>query len=85
MLEPDPLEPGHRTKEVYAFMAVDPADDSEGIVGYKIGNSIVPLVASDDKRLDSYRPLAQQVATATNQEIRVAKFSIREDLEVIKP
>lgn len=45
----------------------------------------IPMVAADRNRLESLRPLARQIAAATNKEIKLIHMGGRQDVEVIRP
>lgn len=78
-------KPGFRITEFYAFTCIDD-DDTEGLVAYFNGpQGWMPLVTADKTRMDYMRTLAQQVATATGKTIKISVFSVREDVEEIKP
>lgn len=74
---------GFRIVEIHAFVTVD--DDIEGVVAYLGPAGWSPLICADQARVDSMRSMAQDIATATNKTIKLAKFSVREDVEEIKP
>lgn len=71
-----------RIEAIHAFIAVD-GDDEEGIIGQRMGDSWLPFIAADIQRLEQLRPIAEAIAEATGQEVRLVRFSVREDLEVI--
>jgi hypothetical protein len=76
--------PGFRIQSLTAYVAVDPADDSEGVVGHLLADgTTMPLIGADEKRLEDLRPYAEHVAQMTGQTIKLVRFSVREDLEVI--
>lgn len=71
---------------MYAFVISDTSPDDEGIVAAMGPGGIwIPLVGSDRARVDSLRTMVQQIATATGKPIRLVRFSVREELEVIEP
>lgn len=76
------MKPGFKIKTIHAFIAED-QDGTEGIVGTRIGSDWLPFVCADEARIASFRPLAEQIAKGTNKQIKLIKFSVREDLEVI--
>lgn len=72
-------------EEVFAFVATE-ADGEEGVVAWQIQNyGWMPLIAADAKRIESLRPIAQEVASATGRRITLARFHLRQDIEVIAP
>lgn len=73
-----------KINEIYAFIAVGTDPSDEGIVAWKFGDSWVPLVGADMARIESLRPLAQNLARTVDKSIILTKFSLREDLEEIR-
>ena len=69
--------------ELYAFIAID--NEGEGLTGMQVGNMMMPMVAANKERVDSLRQTAQHISNSTGREIKLIKFSLREELEVIKP
>lgn len=77
---------GFRIDRLTAYVAVDPADDEEGIVGHRMPDgTMMPLIGADETRIRDMRPYAESVAAATGQQIKLVRFSVREDLDVIDP
>lgn len=69
--------------QVWIFIADD--EEGEGVVGFKAGNQWMPLVAADEARVESLRQVAENVAQVSNTKITLAKFSVRQNLEIISP
>lgn len=80
-----PGAPGFRIRDLHAFVAIDPADDSEGIVGMidPATGAHMPLIGADEARIKAYQPYAEEAAKVTGQPIKLVRFSAREDLETI--
>lgn len=69
---------------VTAYIAAN--EDGEGIMSfYHPENGWMPMVAADQARVDSLRPLAEQMGRATGVRVIVAEFSVRKDIAVIEP
>lgn len=66
-----------------AYIAVN--DEGEGVTAFLRGGTWTPLVAADEASINRLRPLAQRIATESGRRIVVARFSVREDLEIIEP
>lgn len=81
-----PGSPGFRIKDMHAFIAIDPRDDSEGIVSRIDGRTGLhePLIGADQARIESHRPYAEEVARATGTPIKLVRFSVREDVETFQ-
>lgn len=73
-----------RIDEMFAFVA-DEGGGDEGVVATHTGAGWMPLVGADMNRVDSLRPLAEELARITGREIRLIKFTNREDLDVLSP
>jgi len=71
-----------RIDQMFAFIVVDD-DGTEGVCAFNGPNGPVPMVGADMARVESLRPIAQMLANALKKPVTVAKFSIREDIEVI--
>jgi hypothetical protein len=70
--------------EMYAFVAVD-RDGDEGIIGMRAPDgSWMPLVGADKARVESLRSIAREIARASHREVRLLRFSVREELEVLR-
>jgi len=68
---------------IKAYISIDDNGD-EGICGFmKPDGQWLPMVCADDARVDSLRPLAEKIAKASGKLITLARFSVREDMEVI--
>jgi hypothetical protein len=78
-----PGSPGFRIKDLHAFIAIDPTDDSEGIVGFTDLRTGInePLIGADQERIESHRPYVEGVVAATGQPIKLVRFSVREEVE----
>lgn len=75
-----------RIEKITAFTAVDPLDDAEGLVGFKMPTGDwMPMVGADEKRVEDLRGNAQEIANVTGKPITLVQFSVREDIETIKP
>lgn len=78
-----PGAPGFRITELHAFIAIDPKDDSEGIVSRidQMTGLHEPLIGADKARIESHRPYVEEVVRATGQRVVLARFSVRDDME----
>lgn len=72
-----------KINSIYVFIAIDEEPDDEGVVAELIGNNWFPLIAADEARVKSLKPIAKRIAQRTKKKITLAKFKVREDLEVI--
>ena len=68
---------------IYAFIATEEGPDDEGVVAALISDVWIPLVGADKERVESLKPIAKKIGQVTKKKITLAKFKVREDLEVI--
>ena len=73
-----------RIEHLWAFLSID-KDGDEAVCAAKMGDTWMPLVAADEKRLDQLRPIAEQVARQIGRPIHLVKFTVRKEIEVIAP
>lgn len=76
-----------RISELWAFIAEDAGPDDEGVVAeFRPETSAwVSLVGADRARMDSVRARAQDIANASGKRLKLVRFTVREELEVIVP
>ena len=74
-----------RIDEMYAFIQLDPLDNTEGIIAFLTSEGWMPMVGADMGRVRSLRERAQEVADQTGRPVQLVKFSTREELEMIRP
>lgn len=75
-----------RINEMYAFVAID-SDGTEGVCSFysRAMSGHMPMVGADTARVDLLRPIAQDMAKQMGVPIRVLRFTVREEIEVIEP
>jgi len=77
--------------EMFAFIQSDKDPDDEGVTAwnfydvFKDENNWMPLMGADMKRVESLKPIAQQIADKTRKPVQLVKFTCRTDLETINP
>jgi hypothetical protein len=71
-------------EEMYAFISYDKDDNDEGICAMNTRGMWIPMVGADMARVESLKPVAQQIVSMTGKKIKICKFSTREVLEIIK-
>ena len=79
---PDPIRP---IEEVYAFFVQGENQTQETIAAFRQNDLWVPMVTIDWQRVQKMMPYAQNVARLMKRPLRLAKFTMREDLELIEP
>lgn len=71
--------------EMYAFIALDPADNTEGIISFNTGDGPIPMVGADMAMVELLRPFAQAAAEAAKATVTLVRFSQRTNEEIIEP
>lgn len=76
---------GHVIDKLSAYIAV--IDSGEGIAAFQdvMKGVWMPMVGADDARIASLRPMAQAIAKMSGQKVVLARFSEREDIDIITP
>jgi hypothetical protein len=74
-----------RIEAMYAFVALDPDDNTEGVVAFMTPQGWVPMVGADLGRVEQLRPLAQEQAKELGLPILLLNFTNRTEVEVIDP
>jgi hypothetical protein len=73
-----------RIETLWAFFSIDAG--GEGVCAGPLGPfPVVPYIAADKARLDDLRPRAVAIAKRFGKPVRLAKFTKREDVEIIQP
>lgn len=71
---------GFRLESVHAFVCIDD-DGDEGVIGETLSDgTMMPFIAGDAKRVEILRPMAKKIGRIAGKEIRLVRFSQREDL-----
>ena len=79
-----PGKPGFRIKSIWAFIATNPEDDSEGIPAALMSGTWMPLMAADEDRVASLRPIARDLVSR-GAKIRLVRFDTMVELDEVKP
>jgi len=79
-----PGAPNFRIETLHAFIAVDPDDNSEGIVSHFNNRTGFheALIGADKARIESHRPMIEELVRTTRQPVKLVRFSVREDVEL---
>lgn len=75
-----------RIDRIWAFLSVG-ADNEEGVVGFldRRTGQWMPMVAADEKRLRALQELAQYTAETSGRAVRLVRFDVRTDVEILEP
>lgn len=60
--------------KLFAFVAID--NDEEGIVSMQMGNTHMPLIGADRKRVDDLREYAKIISEKSGKKIILKKFKL---------
>jgi hypothetical protein len=82
----DPPNELLRIDRIWLFISVDD-DGNEGVCAASLAGpgSLIPLIAADEERLESLRGVATEIAVLSGKTVRLLKFTVREEVEVIAP
>lgn len=70
-----------RIEAVWMVVSIDPVDNCEGVAATTMPNGVtLPLIASDEKRLENILPIARDIAMRTGMKFKLVKFTQREEL-----
>ena len=74
-----------RIEHVWAWITSD--EYGEGVCGFldQRHNQWIPLIAADQARLKSLRQYAIEIAQTSGRTVKLVKFTVREEEEIIKP
>lgn len=83
----DPRYDGFRITELWAFVAVDPDDNQEGLPAFNdpVTGQWHPLVCADERRVDSIRGMAQRLANMSGRPLELRRFTTMTHVETIEP
>lgn len=72
-----------RIEQLYAFIALDPEDNTEGVIAFQSPAGPMPMVAADMKRVEQMRPVAAALAREGGIKVTLCRFEIRTELETL--
>jgi hypothetical protein len=73
-----------KIETMFAYVAED--EEGEGVAAhYQEGVGWMPLVGADMARMESLRPIAQELANAGGKPLTLITFEKRTDVETIEP
>lgn len=75
-----------RIEQMYAFVCLDPEDNTEGIPAFidPATGMPMPMVAADMKRVEQMRPIAEGLVKQTGVRITLCRFEVRTEIEVLE-
>jgi hypothetical protein len=69
-----------RIERVWMIVSVDQSDGNEGVCAAEVNGMMLPLIATDEKRLPFIVDRAKDIKLATNIKLKLVKFSSREEV-----
>lgn len=69
--------------ELYIFIVEE--SEGEGIPAVEMDGVLMPLVGADMETINEMRRHAQMLADNSGFKIRLVRFSVREEMEIIEP
>jgi hypothetical protein len=73
-----------KIEEIWAYVAEEKPGD-EGVCAASTPMGWMPLVGADKERIQSLKHVAQTVADSSGCSIRLVKFTVRTNVDVIVP
>jgi hypothetical protein len=70
-----------KIETVSCFVAVGD-DGDEGVMGAKLGDTMMPLICADEARMADLFPIAKDIARETGMQFRVLQFQNRKDVTI---
>lgn len=61
--------------EVWAFCAIDPEDNTEGLISMQTPEGHLPFVCADRLRVEQMRPLARRIAHQAGRRVLLKRFT----------
>lgn len=77
-----PAKEPHKVRTITAFIVTE-ADGTEGITAFINNGRWVPMIGSDEERVESLKPIAKKISAAIGKPVQMVRFTVREDVEVI--
>jgi hypothetical protein len=71
--------------ELWAWVSLDPADGSEGVLAVNAGGVWMPLVGADRNRIESYRAFALEAQKHMPNPIELRRFGQMQVIESLQP
>lgn len=72
-----------RIERLYAFVAVDPADGTEGVMSFMGSMGWTPMVCMTESVVDLLRPRAEAVGRTTGAKVTLISFDHRVEIEEV--
>jgi hypothetical protein len=67
-------------EHISAYVAMDPADHTEGVVAFTSGGVAYPMVMADEEMIQRLRPRAVALARTFDVPVSLVRFSTRQVL-----
>ena len=71
---------GFKITRLYAFIAIDPEDGDEGVLGFlSPDGQWMPMIGADMERVASLKPMAEEISKATGVKYEIRYFTVTPD------
>jgi len=68
---------GFKITRLYAFIATDPEDGDEGIIGFQTDDGqMMPMIGADLARVESLIPMANAIANHSGVDYEIKYFEV---------
>jgi hypothetical protein len=74
-----------KVTELFAFVVADQDQDDEGVMAFLSGNTWLPMVGADIKKIEALRPIADSISRQMGKPYRVVRFRAVEEIELQGP
>jgi hypothetical protein len=71
--------------ELFAFVVADQDEDDEGVMAFKSGDTWMPMVGTDIKRIEALRPIADSISQQMGKSYRIVLLRAIEEVELQGP
>jgi hypothetical protein len=75
----------HDIERIYAWIARDPGDGTEGVIAWPMDGMMMPLLGADMERVTSLEKLAEVAGRARGVPVKLVRFERAETIRTIEP
>lgn len=78
-------EPNNHDRIDAVWLVISSDETGEGVCSIKMGDTWLPLMAADQRRLEIIKPLAKQLAATVKKKLYLIRLDHRTEVEEITP
>lgn len=67
---------GFKIDRLFAFVAIDPEDGDEGVMGFATQRGWMPMIGADQARVESLKPMAEEIKKTTGLDYEIKYFKL---------